>query len=450
MKHFFAGVTLTLFSLTGMTQTFDVDTILYNGDVNKYINIVILGDGYTVGELNLFKTDAENNANALFTQVPFSNYKNYFNVFLIKVPSNVSGAAMDPNNLIDNYYGSTFWYAGIERLLVPTNYSRISSVLANNFPAYDQIVVLVNSSKYGGSGGWVATSSTHSSANEIVFHELGHSFSELADEYWAGSQYAQEGINMTQETNLENLRWKNWYGDFGVGLYPHNESPTWYRPHQDCKMRYLGVPFCAVCVEATIETVHEKVSPLLLYAPISTNITEPTFPLEFSVDLISPTPNTLKRTWELNGFPLNKNVDLVALNKIDLLAGSNILTVTIEDTTQLIRVDNHVWVHLEMVNWTIHNTVTGVNSITSLSSNLKIELYPNPFSEYLNVKLLGEAKGNFAVEIVDLQGRVKATKTLNNAELNSIPLNDLNNGVYVANFYISNRLVTSKMVVKTE
>lgn len=450
MKHFFAGVALTLFSLAVLAQTFDVDTILYNGNANTHINIVILGDGYTISELDLFITDATNNANALFTQVPFSNYKNYFNVFLIKVPSNVSGAAMDPNNLIDNYYGSTFWYAGIERLLVPTNYSRISSVLANNFPAYDHVLMLVNSSKYGGSGGWLATSSTNSSANEIVFHELGHSFSDLADEYWAGSQYADEAINMTQETNIENLRWKNWYGEFGIGLYPHSESPTWYRPHQGCKMRYLGVPLCAVCVEATIETVHELASPLLSYNPNNTNITEPTFPLEFNLNLINPIPNTLKRAWELNGLPLNSNVDLVLLNKTDLLEGSNTLTVTVEDTTQLLRIANHISIHLEMVNWHIQNTVTGVNSITSLSGNLKIELYPNPFSEYLNVKLLGEAKGNLTVEIVDLQGKIAIASTLSPTELNTIPLNGLNSGVFIAKLYLNNKLITSKTVVKTE
>jgi hypothetical protein len=450
MKHFFAGVALTLFSLTVLAQTFDVDTILYNGNINTHINIVILGDGYTVSELDLFITDATNNANALFTQVPFSNYKNYFNVFLIKVPSNVSGAAMDPNNLIDNYYGSTFWYAGIERLLVPTKNSRISSVLANNFPAYDHVLMLVNSSKYGGSGGWLATSSTNSSANEIVFHELGHSFSDLADEYWAGPQYANEAINMTQETNIENLRWKNWHGEFGVGLYPHSESPTWYRPHQNCKMRYLGVPFCAVCVEATIETVHQLVSPLLSHNPVSTNIAEPTFPLEFNLNLINPIPNTLKRTWELNGSPLNSNVDLVLLNKTDLLEGSNTLAVTVEDTTQLLRVDNHISIHLEMVNWTIQNTVPGVNSINSQSSNLKIELYPNPFSEYLNVKLLGEAKGSLTVEIADLQGKVAIASPLSPTELNTIPLNGLNSGVFIAKFYLNSKLITSKMVVKTE
>jgi hypothetical protein len=35
-------------------------------------------------------------------------------------------------------------------------------------------------------GGQIATSSLHSSANEIAIHELGHSFARLKDEYYAG------------------------------------------------------------------------------------------------------------------------------------------------------------------------------------------------------------------------------------------------------------------------
>src|SRR5258708_7869266 len=82
------------------------------------------------------------------------------------------------------YFGSTFNYAGIDRLLVPVNSSHIYSVLANNFPQYDQVFVVVNSTKYGGSGGFAATASINSSSAEIAIHEMGHSFAALRDEYW--------------------------------------------------------------------------------------------------------------------------------------------------------------------------------------------------------------------------------------------------------------------------
>ncbi len=134
-------------------QTFMVDTIFYQGDMDYPINLVFLGDGFLEGDLQDFRDVAEIYANELFTVDPYIKFKSFFNAFSISVPSNVQGAATDPANLIDNYFGSTFGYAGIERLLVPTNNTAITNVLANNLPEYDQVFMLVNSTTYGGSGG---------------------------------------------------------------------------------------------------------------------------------------------------------------------------------------------------------------------------------------------------------------------------------------------------------
>ena len=244
-------------SFSVIAQKFDVDTLQKNGSIDHLINIVILGDGYTQNQLDKFVNDARNITDAFFKEIPFSNYRNYFNIFIIKVPSNVSGAADRPNNMIDNYFGSTYNYAsGIERLLYPTKTAKVMDVLAQNFPKYDQVVMIVNDTRYGGGGGWLSALSTDPSSREIFLHEFGHSFAGLADEYWAGDQYAAEKINMTRETNLQRLRWKNWYGDFNIGLYSHSESPAWYRPHQNCKMRYLGRGYCSVCMEGIIEKLN--------------------------------------------------------------------------------------------------------------------------------------------------------------------------------------------------
>src|SRR5689334_18191764 len=102
-------------------QVFEVDTVIYNGNIHKRMNIVFLSDGYQQKELDHYVVDAKNIADQLFGQEPFSHYKRYFNVFAIRVPSNVSGAASDPGSPIDNYFGSTFNVGGIDRLLVPVN-----------------------------------------------------------------------------------------------------------------------------------------------------------------------------------------------------------------------------------------------------------------------------------------------------------------------------------------
>lgn len=51
----------------------------------------------------------------------------------------------------------------------------------------DMVDLIINSKKYGGSGGAIATNSIVSSAKWIAIHEVGHSYAKLADEYTYGS-----------------------------------------------------------------------------------------------------------------------------------------------------------------------------------------------------------------------------------------------------------------------
>ena len=105
-----------------MAQKYKVDTLLYNGDISKYINIVILGDGYISSELTKYNTDAASFMNNfLLAQSPYKQYKNYFNVFTIEVPSPESGVkhprtASDCSSLPasnpNNFYGSSFDVGG--------------------------------------------------------------------------------------------------------------------------------------------------------------------------------------------------------------------------------------------------------------------------------------------------------------------------------------------------
>jgi len=446
-------ITLTLaflISYSATAQQFEVDTIQMNGSTDKLINIVILGDGYTQNQLNQFANDARNATSAFFNEVPFSHYQNYFNVFAIKVPSNVSGAANDPNNLIDNYFGSTYNFEGIARMLVPTKTENIVSVLANNFPEYDQVVMIVNDIRYGGSGDWesrVATFSLHSSSLEIFLHEFAHSFAYLADEYWAGPQYADEMINMTQNTNLATLKWKNWYGSFNIGLFPHIESPTWYRPHQNCKMRYLGASFCAVCSEGIIEKIHALVSPIYSYLPISGIITDNNYPLSFNLELIKPIPNTLRIEWILNNSVTNLNEEEFTLNETDLIQGVNKISVCVEDTTKLLRIDNHNPIHLSVINWEIQSP-TSIKDVSLPSSEMDINIYPNPFQDYLTIKFKQNLKDDLKVEIIDIMGRIQATQVLSPQKYYSLNLNNLPNGYYILNLYLDNNLIASTKIIK--
>lgn len=396
-------------------QVFDVDTLLYNGNTNQNINLVILGDGYVSSEMDNFISDANTFKDYIFEKAPFSNYKNYFNVFIIKTPSNESGVkhpatAGDcitvsvPKSNPDNYFGSTFDAYELHRLVVPMKTSAITSVLADNFPDYDQVFVIANSPYFGGSGGTYATVTLGELSNEVAVHEMGHSFGGLADEYWAGSQYAEELPNLTQDNNPNTIKWKNWLNTgTGIGIFQFSGRP-WYKPANGaCIMEEYNKPFCAVCSETIIEKIHQLVNPIKNYTPISSTNTI-TNPVYFSLDLNKPIPNTIKTEWLLNDVNIGKNVDSVLIDPSLLIFGRNSISVSVIDTTTLSRNDKHLTSHLYVTNWAISKSITGIHNISSKKNMVEVKLYPNPSSDFLNIIFKTEKQEDVSIHVYSSQG----------------------------------------------
>lgn len=384
MKRLTTFTLFIVFTLSVNAQRFDVDTISKTGNLEDRINLVFLPDGYQQNEMDKFIEDVHWMLDAILKKAPYNQYTAYFNAFAVRVPSAVSGAANDPDSLINNYFGSTFNWANIWRLVVPAHSGKVYTVLQNNFPQYDQVFMIVNDSRYGGSGGWIATSTTHVNGPEICIHEMGHSFAGLSDEYWAGSQYARENINMTQNNNTETVTWKNWLGTGSVGIYSHTESPTWYRPHQNCEMRYLDRQFCRVCQEAIASKILDLTSPVVSFYPEEDQFVNTEPYLDFKLSLLKPSPNTLKITWKLNRDSIAANTDSIRFAATQLQAGENEIVAMILDTTQYIRKSSHSQVHLNQIKWTFDAGTSSIDAIDRESFHL--DIYPNPASDYVSLQ----------------------------------------------------------------
>ncbi|GAA4948922.1 hypothetical protein GCM10023314_22750 [Algibacter agarivorans] len=473
MKNRLLFIVFLCIGLSVFSQTFDVENIKYSGADDKRINLVILGDGYQVGELPKFITDATNFTNAMFSQSPFLEYADYFNVYAIKVPSNESGADHPgtgsayhetnwpvPTTDVDTYFNATFDSYGSHFLLfyeVDGNYannteSKIYSVLADNFPTYDQALILVNSPYYGGSGGTFPMASTGASAIELAIHELGHSLFDLKDEYYPGDVLAAEATNMTHVDNIGNPKWSNWIGTNNVDVYQHNCSSgncaDWYKPATNCKMEVLNNPFCSVCKEGIIEKIHELISPIESFTPNNNTVNAPTFPLDFQLSLINPTTNSLKSEWTLNGSNFANDVDDILILETDLVEGANTLTSVVHDATGLLKVDNHESFHVYSVTWTINYTTLGIETIKNEVNNFDISLYPNPANSILNLKFESNTTANLKVEIVSMDGKQVKTLVISNYENQEVDISYLSQGIYMTNFYSNNTLIASKKLVK--
>ena len=453
-------VLLLLFfqSILCTSQVFETYMLRDNGPSDRRINMVIMGDGYAASDQNKFETDAASLINYLFTIPPFSNYENYFNVYAIKVISPESGVkhpgtatdvqepvfpVSDPNN----YMGTTFDFQNIHRCIYTPNTNITTAILAANVPFFDSAFVVVNSPEYGGCAGQYAYFSAHSDADEILVHELGHSFSGLADEYWFAP--TGESPNKTQDNNPATNRWKNWLGTNGVGIYPFPENTSWYRPHQSCIMRYLGQPFCAVCSETTIEKVHSLQGPVDTYSPTETTIVLETGSVDFEVDLILPNPNTLDFEWRLNNVVIDDENQLVTIDVDDLNPGANTLNFTVTDNTAKVRTDNHETVHFDVVSWQINNGPLGIEDISVFESSFVI--YPNPSANAVFVKSDSKEVDTLIFELVDLTGKIIKTEKIRR-DVYSIYAFDMGNiasQTYILNLYNeSSGLIYSHKIVK--
>ncbi|MEM7582267.1 MAG: M64 family metallopeptidase [Acidobacteriota bacterium] len=253
-------------------------------------DFLIMGDGYTAAQRNQFSADANRLANEFFAITPYREYRSYAKVSQLFTASAQSGADHPPyqagcdsvdccgdtlaqtdpraGTFVQTAFDARFCTANIHRLLTVSPSKVLAAASAS--PEWDQILVLVNDPVFGGSGGFLSVGSLNALATEVMQHEVGHSFTGLADEYdtpISGTQRCSENAgscepNVTDRTQRGQIKWAPWIagstpvptpsgGGFGtaVGAFEGARYFTTgqYRPRHNCAMRSLGVEFGEVC-----------------------------------------------------------------------------------------------------------------------------------------------------------------------------------------------------------
>ena len=166
--------------------------IVDHGPDSLRYNIVILGDGYRSTEMAKYHADAQAFVDAFRATAPFGDLWCGINIHRVDVVSTDSGAD-DPaacgdgsagaGTVARTFFDSTYCSDNMIRRLLACDSVRARAVAHAQVPATHVTMVIVNASKYGGSGGDVATFSTANGAAEIALHEMGHTAFGLADEY---------------------------------------------------------------------------------------------------------------------------------------------------------------------------------------------------------------------------------------------------------------------------
>ena len=263
------------------TKEFSTFQTVNSGEPSKKVDIVILPDGYTQNEMELFKKDCDKFANYLFKSSPFKENKNKFNIWGVEAPSEESGTDFPSKGIwTKTLLNTNFSTFGTERYLMTTDNKTVSDA-ASNVP-YDQIYILVNTKEYGGGAiyNYFSVCMNNNRFEEQVFvHEFGHGFASLADEYVTDDVSYQNFYDLNVEPvdpNLTTLvdfksKWKNMVDDetpiptpeakdskdkigaFEGGGYVQKGI---YRPMLNCTMRALNAErFCVVCKKAIEEMI---------------------------------------------------------------------------------------------------------------------------------------------------------------------------------------------------
>lgn len=230
-------------------------------DVKNPINIVIVAEGYTAAEMELFMNDCRTATESLLAHQPFSTLRDRFEIIAVKSVSEDSGTSTprldDWRNTMLGSHFSTFYS---DRYLTTLNLKRLHDVLAG-IP-YEHIIILVNTSEYGGGGIYNSYTLSYTKGKwfkPVVVHEFGHSFAGLADEYEYGygdpiyfADHEPWEQNITTKHDFKS-KWQDLYDRGEAGLYEgggYQSNGVW-RPSSDCRMRTNQNPeFCVVCRRA--------------------------------------------------------------------------------------------------------------------------------------------------------------------------------------------------------
>ena len=262
----------------------DTTPILYNqatANVPKPVTIAVIPEGFTANEMDTYEMLAKSAMDALMSTEPFNHYREYFNIWILKVASNESGASItDGNGNIktkrDTYFGAQWGEGDGDYGDMTADDDVIFDFVSENCPDLKQglhgtnevpVLMIINDSRYGGiCHGWsdgtgycmapvsydggrlmwgypeteaksATASARRSNIRQVtdqeieemggynigdwrntVVHEFGgHCFSRLADEYWYESW----------ENAVSSISEQRWPVPYSLNISATYNNPGW-------------------------------------------------------------------------------------------------------------------------------------------------------------------------------------------------------------------------------
>ena len=236
--------------------------LLKSGSPEDKIDVVIVAEGYTAEESEMFYNDARIAMDAILAHEPFGQYKDRFNFVAVALESNDSGVSVPgdgewKDTALKAHFNTFYMDRYLTTLRLKNMHDRLCGI------QYEHIVILANTDTYGGGGiynSYTLTTAHHPAFKPVVVHEFGHSFAGLADEYYYDDQYVEYYYPDCEpwEQNITTLfdfesKWKDMLdaGEAQLLEGAGYQSKGVYRGSEDCRMHTnKAEAFCPVCQRA--------------------------------------------------------------------------------------------------------------------------------------------------------------------------------------------------------
>ncbi len=341
--------------------SYAMEITLVHGDGNTdKVDLVVIGDGYSLSDQDHYANRVDEIVDYMFgssKMVPYPRYKNFINIWRIDLVSPDSGidkidAGIWKNTPLNGHDGCIDYT--IQQCQVDWNITHDSIDVITGQKGFDPdwFLVLLNTdgataaAHYSGRGvlpilGTQVTN-WYSRQLDIVFHEAGHAWHRLADEYhyFEGNTFSGgEPSEVNVSLQSDGAKWSHWLGyqspDMSVvAAYEGSKYAEFgiWDPTQGSKMDGGGVYNChsmnndcghhAIAIEKIIQDIH-SISPQVLASPTEGSSVQNTVQLELT------DPDVSKVEWYVDGDLQPAGGAL--FEPSDLMAGSYELTAIVYD-----------------------------------------------------------------------------------------------------------------------
>ena len=262
-------------------------------------NLVVLGDGFAAADQTTYNNWVQTELiDGVFGRDYFLEDASAWNIFRVNLESANSGISTrvyndmgTPDDASDDTITSTtllntplgmifsgMWAHCWMEYGANTD-TAIKNALKKWVPDSQLVLIVLNTTGFGGCGGGGRAHVTLGSGWDVIAHEFGHGLGNLGDEYCVANAFTgNEGdlpANLTANTNRSTTKWgrfiapstpvptgvgncsdynqgtrpAGWNSNTDVGLYEGggtNQTGI-YRPVENCRMRGNSPPFCPVC-----------------------------------------------------------------------------------------------------------------------------------------------------------------------------------------------------------